>query len=473
MANARRYLTDGLAILIGQGLSRGLGVLLLPILTMVFLPAQFGMSALATSYVSFVSVIALLGLDLTYLQSIPGAAKEKAEATARVIWTLALVQAVGAALIGSAAWWIWGKQTPESTPWLALGIFATMVFSICQSQMKVEGKYLRLAMAMSAGGLVMYAWVLWRGFSGHNQAVTLVSGYAMGAAAAVLVSRPSISVAEAKPSLSEIWQIVRIGLPAAFTAPVFWIISSMDRWLIAQFWGVSEAGIYSVAASISGMGLLFGAVVQSVWLTEASRLYNATNGDCNAKLAERITEICFMFALTWLGLIAFSDEIVHLFAKPPFSQSLVYLPWLMTSVMLYGMCQALSVYLIISNTFNKSTIVWLAGGSFFVLTSLILAKSQGPIVIAIAQSMTYALMLFWLYRLVQRNYGLTIKAGTALYMMIALLVTGALLASTQRSEFDWLRFMLKFAVVATFSGLVAWNFRKHLAGVLKIRAPHD
>ena len=49
MANARRFLTDGLIILLGQGLSRGLGVLLLPILTMVFLPAQFGMSALSTS----------------------------------------------------------------------------------------------------------------------------------------------------------------------------------------------------------------------------------------------------------------------------------------------------------------------------------------------------------------------------------------------------------------------------------------
>ena len=67
MSESRKIVVSSLFVLLGQGLSRGLGVLLLPLLTLIFLPAQFGMSALATSYISFVSVVALLGLDLTYL----------------------------------------------------------------------------------------------------------------------------------------------------------------------------------------------------------------------------------------------------------------------------------------------------------------------------------------------------------------------------------------------------------------------
>ena len=475
MTNAKRFLTDGFIILIGQGLSRGLGVLLLPILTMVFLPAQFGMSALATSYVSFVSVIALLGLDLTYLQSIPGAARPEAEANARVIWALTLVLAFCAAVIGSAAWWLWGKQTPESAPWLALGIFSTMVFSVCQSQMKADQKYLRLAIALSTGGIVMYAWVLTRGLSGHDQAVTFVSGYALGAAAAVIVSRPAIRLpaTDHLPDIPALWSLIRIGLPAAFSAPVFWIISSMDRWLVAQFWGVSEAGIYSVAASISGIGLLFGAVVQTIWLTEASRLYNANGSASKETLVERIKEITFLFALAWLALMAFSGEIVHLFAKPPYDHSLVYLPWLMTSVMFYGLYQALSVFLVITKTFNKSLMVWLIGGVSFILMSLIAAKFGGPVGIAISQLLTYLLMICWMFLLVRRQAGLRVQWGASLMLMAAILIAGAAMAITQSAEFSAGQFLLRMAALAAIFGLSFWYFKAQVQSILSGWKPHE
>ena len=473
MVNARRFIADGLIILIGQGLSRGLGVLLLPILTMVFLPAQFGMSALATSYVSFVSVIALLGLDLTYLQSIPGVAKPEADATERVIWTLTLSLALCAAIIGSSAWWLWGKQTPESTPWLALGIFSTMVFSVCQSQMKVARQYLRLAFALSVGGIVMYAWVIARGFSGHDQAVTLVSGYAMGAAAAVLISRPAMKFSITQNQIPAVWKIIKIGLPAAVTAPMFWIISSMDRWLVAQFWGVSEAGIYSVAASISGIGLLFGAVVQTVWLTEASRLHNTYGEDGKAILAERIKEICFLFALAWLVLIAFTGEIVHLFAKPPFDQSLAYLPWLMTSVMLYSMFQALCVYLIITKTFNRTIIIWLLGVALFIALSLLAAKFGGSTDIAISQTLVYACMLAWVFLAVRKEAGLKVRFGSSLVLLVIVIVAGVIMALLQGIHFNLNYFMVRLFCCAGLAALVIWHFKAQLCAILFERSARD
>ncbi len=475
MVNARRFITDGFIILIGQGLSRGLGVLLLPILTLVFLPAQFGMSALATSYVSFVSVIALLGLDLTYLQSIPGIAKPEANDIERVIWTLTLSLAICAAIIGSVAWWLWGKQTPESTPWLALGIFSTMIFSVCQSQMKVARQYLRMASALSVGGIVMYAWVLVRGFSGHNQAVTLVSGYTMGALSAVLVSRPTVHFLTFSelPKMSKQWQLVRIGLPAAFSAPVFWILSSMDRWLVAQFWGVSEAGIYSVAASISGIGLLFGAVVQTIWLTEASWLHNARGEESKTILAERVKEICFLFALAWLAFVAFSGEIVHLFAKPPYDRSLIYLPWLMTSVMLYGLFQALSVYLIITKTLNKSMLIWGSGGVLFIALSLLTSKTAGPVGIAASQSLVYAFMLAWMFFLVRHDARLDIKLGNSLFLMLAILLVGIVMVVTQDLHFEFSSFLLRFTAFAIVSALVVWHFKAQIHAIFSGLKVHE
>ena len=471
MVNARRFLTDGFIILIGQGLSRGLGVLLLPILTMVFLPSQFGMSALATSYVSFVSVIALLGLDLTYLQSIPGAAKPEADATERVIWTLTLSLAICAAIIGSAAWWLWGKQTPESTPWLALGIFSTMIFSVCQSQMKVARQYLRLAFALSVGGVVMYAWVLARGYSGYNQAVTLVSGYAMGVASAVLVSRPKINFLNGFDfqTITKVQQLIKIGLPAAFIAPVFWIISSMDRWLVAQFWGVYEAGIYTVAASISGIALLFGSVVQTVWMTEASRLSNSTNGACSTQLADRIKEICFIFALVWLALMSISSEIIHIFAKSPYDQAIIYLPWMLTSVMLYNLYHALSVFLVITKELGRATIIWLFGGALFVLLSLVFSKTNGPEVIALAQVLVYGLMLLWVYILVRRRAGLHIKASGSLLLMVAILLTGAAMAVTQDIHFNAAHLIARLASFIVLAVLVAWHFKSQIIIIINGR----
>lgn len=468
MNKARRHVTNAAVILFGQGLSRGLGVLLLPILTMVFLPAQFGMSALATSYITFVSVVALLGLDLTYLQSVPGAAKQVAEANIRTIWGLSLILAIFAAAIGSIVWWFWGKQTPESAPWLALGIFSTMVFSICQSEMKVNRHYFRLASALSIGGFVMYAWVLARGFSGHGQAITLVSGYALGAAAAVLISRPTIRLPSLGdiPAMAEMWKLIRVGLAAAFTAPIFWVISSMDRWLVAQFWGVSEAGVYSVAASISGIGLLFSAVVQTIWLTEASRLYNINGIETKNVLAERMKEISFLFALAWLVLVAFSGEIVHLFAKPPYDKSIDYLPWLMTSVMLYGFFQALSVYLIITKRFDRSIIIWLFGGVLFIFLSLISSKFFGPAAVAVSQLLVYALMIGWLFILVRQDAGISIGISPSSVLMMTIIASGALIITFQNPQFNFFNFMIKFIVVSVMTVLVACNFKHQLRTII-------
>jgi len=460
MTEARKHISNGLLIFLGQGLSRGLGVLLLPLLTMVFLPAQFGMSALATTYISIVSVVALIGLDLTYLQAIPGAVKAEADANERVIWALTLVLAVCAALVGSSAWWLWGKQTPESAPWLALGIFSTMVFSVCQSQMKANRDYLKLALALSSGGVVMYVWALFRGFSGHEQAVTLVSGYALGAAAAVLVSRPRIRMPLPKlmPSLPELWRLVRIGLPAAFSAPVFWIISSMDRWLVAQFWGVTEAGIYSVAASISGIGLLFGSVIQTIWLTEASRLNNASAGDCREALAERVKELTFLLALAWLGMMAFSGEIIHIFARPPYDTAIIYLPWLMTAVMVYNLYNVLAAYLILDKTLNKATIIWALSGVFFIALSFLAATTGDATGIAKAQILVYGLMLGWVFLKVRKDAQLKISFGKSLFLITAILVAGAIMGLVQDLNFNLSHFLFRLSVFTAMSALVAWHF---------------
>ncbi len=473
MSESRKIVVSSLFVLIGQGLSRGLGVLLLPLLTLIFLPAQFGTAALANSYISFVSVVALLGLDLTYLQSIPGAAKHDADKIESHIWALAIVLSVCAAAIGAVAWWLWGKQSPESAPWLAVGIFSTMIFSICQSRMKASRQYLKLALAMTTGGVVMYAWVLARGFSGHSQAITLVSGYTIGVLAAVLVSSPLIGHNKPLefPGISQAWQLIKIGLPAAVSAPIFWIISSMDRWLVAQFWGVSEAGIYAVAASISGIGLLFGAVIQTVWLTEASRLYNATGGDCSAKLAERIKEICFLFALAWLGLIAFSGEIVHIFAKPPYDHAIMYLPWLVTSVMLYNLFQAIAVYLILVKQLNKASIIWLFGGMLFVALSLWASKNVNPTGIAKAQTLVYGLMLLWIYLLVRRQARLALRFGKSLFLMIAILVAGIAMGAANGVEFEISHFIVRVSCLTMFGLLVAWHFKPQLVAIFSGKKP--
>lgn len=471
MNKARKHVANAAVILLGQGLSRGLGVILLPALTMIFLPAQFGMSALATSYISFISVVSLLGLDLTYLQSVPGAAKQVAESNVRTMWLLSLVLAVCAASVGATVWYMWGRQTPESAPWLGLGIFSTMVFSMCQSEMKANRRYLRLAMALSVGGLVMYLWVLMRGFSGHSEAVTLVSGYALGSAAAVLVSRPAVRL----PVLSQVlaipavWKLVRIGLPSAFTAPVFWIISSMDRWLVAQFWGVSEAGIYAVAASVSGIGLLFGGVVQTVWWTEASRLHNTNGIAAKGILAERTKEISFIFAMAWLVLVAFSGEIIHLFAKAPFDQALAYLPWLMTSVMLYGMFQALSAHLIIIDRLDKSIPIWIFGGLLFISLSLIFSKYFSPVAIAISQLLVYALMNVWLFILVRGDAAISIGIGRSSILMSALIAMGILMIVFQEPKFSLSVFIIKFTGVSTMAVIVVWHFKNQLHAIVSGR----
>ena len=107
------------------------------------------------------------------------------------------------------------------------------------------------------------------------------------------------------------------------------LLNSADRIMIDRMSGASEAGIYSLAYSIANIMILFNtALLQTMnpWIYQ--KIKNREEKD----IAGIAYSTLILIAIVNLMLIAFSPEIVHLFAPPKYSDAIWVIPPIAMSV---------------------------------------------------------------------------------------------------------------------------------------------
>src|SRR5664280_3078390 len=99
-------------------------------------------------------------------------------------------------------------------------------------------------------------------------------------------------------------ELLKMGLPGIVTAPMYWLVSSSDRWFLQHYCGTESVGIYSIGYSIAIAGTMVNSAVMSVWLPEASREYEQNQDRAKASLGRLMSRLITLMAVIWLNAAA-------------------------------------------------------------------------------------------------------------------------------------------------------------------------
>lgn len=408
-------------------IGRMLSLLTTAVLARLLVPEDFGLVALASVAVGYLSVLKDLGLGAALIQR-----PEDAEETADTVftWNLLLGAALTAATFVVAPWVAEFFSEPRVTPLLrAIGLTFVLnslgtVHSLrLLKELEFKRKLLPdLAQSIGKGicsvGLALLGAGVW----------ALVGGQLFGVVAFVATSwtvRPWMPRLTLSPLLAR--QLLRYGLPVLGFDTLTALNDSMDYVVIGRLIGTAELGIYTLAYRIPEllvMSLLW--VVGSVVFPTFSALHR-DHGDMRRAFLGVTRYVSLMVVPMSVGLAIAAEPLVHVVWGEQWTAAIPVLRWLAVYVLVRSVGYHVGgVYKAIG---RPKILVGLGALSLIVLVpSLLIGARYGIVGVAIGH--VVAATLRTAIRLIAARRVLDVRILVVLRHTFPALVSGAILAAT-------------------------------------------
>lgn len=437
MSLARRVLGGAGLMTAAGGLARLLSLLTVPFLSHALGPVPYGVAALAGNVVAIASTLALLGIDMAYARHF---LQDDPDVRARVetfCWRFALTGATLAAVIVTFAWhfdgarWL-GSDHQAVTPFFAPAILLSVIVIMATTRVRLAGNYRLLAVsviaaavaaALVAVGLVLYGesheWALLAGALAGS--VTTLALLGMPGAVA-LMRRSGLEPGKRRALIS-------LGIAGSVTAPMYWVISSADRWFLAAYVDAAAVGIYSMVANVALAGLMLNSSLTLSWYPEISRAYAQDSADALMPLGKLLGRLIAGLAVVWVCICAIGGDLIRLLTPSEFHVGTPYVPWLAGGVFFYGLATMANTGFFLTNRMRTVAYFWLAGALLSLLLNQMLVPRLGGYGAAVAQCGSFAFIalgIFWSSRGVLRIPVERLRLSICLLLGLA---AGALLSS--------------------------------------------
>jgi O-antigen/teichoic acid export membrane protein len=428
---ARSVFAGAAQLTVANGLARALGILTLPLLTHWLTPEAYGQAALAGTLISLMSVLALMGMDMSYARSFLSKTAPNGKAAEAYSWRFAVVASIIAATVAAAVWLCFARIVTDSKAvlaiWIAVGTGASLLLAMAQTRSRLHGQYRRLAIAIALGGVMAAVVSLGLAWGVVKNEMALVSGYV----AAYLVPLGILGVPEWRTLASRSGlsapnrrAVFVVGLPGVITAPMYWVISSSDRWFLGVYGSTTELGIYAVACSLGTVGLMINSALIAIWLPEATRLHESDTERTEQDLGRLMAQLVLVMALIWFGIVAVGGEVLRLLTDPRFHSASIYLPWIAGGVFFYGCYHLAKTGLFLSRSLKWSAVFAAAVGAFSLLANIIFIPEYGANAAAIVRCLSFALLASVVFWVAQSKHNIPLPMGRLAVAMLPLVAVG-------------------------------------------------
>lgn len=411
MSLGQRLVSGTTQLTVSNGIARLVTVFTMPILTSLLSPEAYGDAALIGSIISLVSVFSLAGLDVTYARTYHSTQQPNGAVVEGFCWQSAIFSALSVSLLvwaGSQLMgWPAAAQNPLVTILLALGIFLSPLNSLAQTRARLNSRYSALAVSLISVGLVGPAASIAIGVYWRQDAIALLVPMVLGYLVPLLLlgmPSPSVLVGSSRIRRSEGAALMRIGLAAIVTAPMYWVMTTADRWFLESLQGPEAVGIYSMGYSVAILGMMVNNAIMAVWLPEASREYERNPKAAMTKLGRLLSRLLAGMALVWLSVAAAGGDVLRWLANERFHQATVIIPYVAGGVFFYGVCQLAMVGLVLEKKLHSAAAWWLIAGLGSVLLNGQLVPRLGGLGAAVTQTLSFALLALLTLISSQRSY---------------------------------------------------------------------
>ena len=397
MTFTRRIVSGTTQLTLSNGVVRLLSIVTMPILTSLLSPQAYGVATLVGTVISLVSVFALAGIDMSYARAYHSTKPPSGADVEHYCWRFAILAALLTAVFAAVVWWFINRDSVELDHrlaiLLALGIIFSLACTMAQTRARLAGRYRAMALTIIGGGIIGSAASIGIAVWWRQDALALLLPMLLGyLIPTLLLGAPSITEMT-KPSgltRTEGAALVKIGLAGIITAPMYWLLSSSDRWFLQHYHGAEAVGVYSIGYSVAIVGMMVNTAVMSVWLPEASREYEQDPARAQIILGRLMSRLTAAMALIWLVVAAAGGDMVRWLANDRFHAAADYVPYIAGGVFFYGVLHLANAGLLLAKKLNYAALWWFAGGLVCALLNLTLVPRLGGIGAAITQSISFA-----------------------------------------------------------------------------------
>jgi O-antigen/teichoic acid export membrane protein len=434
MTFTRRVISGTSQLTFSNGVVRLFSIVSMPILTSLLSPQAYGVAALAGTVISLMSVFALAGIDMSYTRAYHSAEPPSGVTVEHYCWRFAIFGAVLSAVFGALAWWFFNGDSIDQDRHLAILVALGIAFSVAcimaQNRARLAGRYRAMALTTIATGIICLAATIGIAVIWRQDALALLLPLLLGYLIPILLlGAPSIA-ALTKPSVLTRNQgaaLIKIGLSGVVTAPMYWLLSSSDRWFLQHYHGAKAVGVYSIGYSVGIVGLMVESAVRSVWLPEAAREYEEDPARAQVTLGRLMSRLVALLALIWLVIAAAGGDIVRWLANERFHTAADYVPYIAAGVFFYGVLHLANTGLLLAKQLNWAALWWLAGGLFCALLNLALVPRYGGVGAAVTQTASFAFISIGILSTSQAKFPIHLDWSRLAVAMLIIVPAGVFL----------------------------------------------
>jgi O-antigen/teichoic acid export membrane protein len=398
--------------------TKGLSLLLLPLVTAHLEPADFARLELLSSAAEIAALLAGAGLVDTLYRFGAAPGREGAVMAGRVLGLAVLLAALGvilAVLLAPAGAWLPLPAPPIEVTLLGAAVAMEAAIGVPLAWLRMQGRALAWSVVMVVRGTAqagLAAALLW---SGYGVAGVLAAGaVAAGFTAVLLVAGQSRETGIA--FAPRIWpRLLAYGLPLTGGGLASFALGTADRWFLAGAVTPEQLAHYALAAKIALISALLTQPFELWWYPRRIALLEVENGH---RQTARVVGmggalVVLAAAATALG----GPMLIELATPPAYHAAAFYLPWLCAALALQSLGSLVNVGCYMGRTGAEPMLVNSVAAVVAVLAYLLLIPGHGVMgaifATLLAQGVRLGLFLWLSQRRIRLDYRLPRVAALA------------------------------------------------------------
>lgn len=364
-------------------ISKGLQFLMLPLLTRLFSPADYGFIDIMATLMALVTILMSLSLESAVARM--WHETQSQDQRKRLLTSVVAFISVFGGVIFLAVWAasgllstaITGMNNVEAILSAAIGTALLLtISSVPQMVLRMERSIFRfgiLQVANSALGIVFsLVLILHFGmgilglFLGYLVSAALVLGFS------IHWTRQYLQLRISRPDIVECLKYSLPLVPAVF---LNWCNSQVDRLILLTMLGLGVVGVYGAAAKIAMIISVLIEVFRLAWLPIALSHINQSSRNSFF----RSSLIGYLSVMTCVGLVlvAYSKELLALLTTSEYARGYVAIPWLIGAQIFIGSGSITNVGMMISKKTAGNSIAAALGTAVNIVLCLVLVIAFG------------------------------------------------------------------------------------------------
>jgi O-antigen/teichoic acid export membrane protein len=436
-----KKVVGGTAVITLSGIgSRLLSFITVPILTPLLGPEPYGLAALVGTAVSIGGILGLLGIDMAYARYFLGESQEHRFPVERFCWRFAAAESLFSSLVIALIWLGWGGRLAHGSTWLPLycagAIFFSSTVIMATTRIRLQGGYNMVAVGQLGAALISAAISIAIALFWRRDVWALLLGVIGGSLANMAILGLPSAGSWLKPARLDKQmrlKILNLGLAGSVTAPMYWVITSADRWFISAWRNTSEVGVYSVAVSLGMIGAMLNSSLTLTWFPEISRLYGEQGKDALPNIGRLWERMVAGLAIVWVAIAASGGDVLRLLASQKFHSGAALIPWIAGGVFFYGVSSMSNTSLFLGDKMKYAAVSWTAGGGVNLILNMILVPKFGTFGAAMVNCVTFVLISIITLFIAQKTMSIPIS-GRRIFLVAALSLLAGSLMSAQWSK---------------------------------------